>query len=86
MLSQYELERLADLLAAKVADRLASMTAADAMLDLHGAADLLNCSPSTIERRTRAGELPSVKVGRLRRYRRSDLLALDEKGGGDHAQ
>ena len=86
MLSPYEIERLADALAAKVADRLASVSAADAWLDLHQAADLLNCSTSTIERLARAGKLPSRKFDRLRRYRRSDLLALNEKGGRDHAE
>ena len=45
----------------------------------------LACSVPTIERLTKAGAIPSVKLGRLRRYRRADLLALqNEKGGGDH--
>lgn len=85
MMTPNDLDRLAD----AIADRVAALldAPADDYLDLHGAASLLNCSTATVERRTRSGELPSVKVGRLRRYKRSALLELDrkKKGGCDHA-
>ena len=78
-LSPIEITQLAD----AIAERLASRDTGDVFLDTLGAAALLACSVPTIERRTKSGEIPSVKVGRLRRYRRSVLLALNEKGGPD---
>ncbi len=79
-LSPVEIHRLATL----IAEQLAARATNDAMLDTHGAAELLACSVPTIERLTRTGEIPSVKLGRLRRYRRSELLSLqNEKGGAE---
>lgn len=76
-----EIQQLAD----AICERLASRATGDVMLDALGAAAVLACSVPTVERLTRAGTIPSVKVGRLRRYRRADLMALvNEKGGGDH--
>lgn len=84
MLTPVEIDRLADALADRVASRLAGRVDADALLDVHGAAELLACSVPTIERLTRDGHLPSVKVGRLRRYRRGDLLErLNKKEADD---
>lgn len=37
-------------------------------------AALLRVSLATVDRRTAAGALPAVKVGRLVRYRRADVL------------
>ncbi|HBE72445.1 MAG TPA: hypothetical protein DDW52_30295 [Planctomycetaceae bacterium] len=39
-------------------------------------ADLLQCSVSTVERRTKDGTIPSLKLGRLRRYTRVSILAM----------
>ena len=78
-MSPFELEMLADALAERVAAKLAGRDA-DALIDVHQAAALLKCSVPTIERLTKAGEIPSLKVGRLRRYRPSDLLGKG-KGG-----
>lgn len=76
MLSQIEIERLAEALAAKVCAKLKSDTAqTDTLLDTRDAASLLGCSVATVERLTRTGDLPSVKIGRLRRFHRSELLA-----------
>ena len=76
-----EIQQLAD----AIAERLASRATGDVYLDALGAAALLACSVPTVERLTKAGVIPSVKVGRLRRYRRSQLLDLqNEKGGPDH--
>ena len=75
-----EIQQLAD----AIAERLASRATGDVFLDALGAAAVLACSVPTIERLTKAGVIPSVKVGRLRRYRRSVLLDLaNEKGGAE---
>ena len=82
-LTPIEIQALAD----AIAERLESRATGDVMLDALGAAALLACSVPTIERLTKAGKIPSVKVGRLRRYRRAELLDLqNEKGGGDHGK
>lgn len=76
-----EIQQLAD----AICERLASRATGDTLLDALGAAAVIACSVSTVERLTKSGEIPSVKVGRLRRYRRADLMALpNEKGGADH--
>lgn len=74
-----EIERMAALIAEQVAAKLSEQNP-DALTDAHGAAALLRCSVPTVERLTRSGDIPSVKVGRLRRYRPSDLLGKS-KGG-----
>jgi excisionase family DNA binding protein len=85
-LTPHEIERLADAVAERIEARLSGRGRAvgDSMLDVHEAAELLRCSVPTVERQTRAGVIPSIKVGRLRRYRRADLLGLNEKGGAAH--
>ena len=47
------------------------------LLSEHEAAELLTCSPGTLSvwRSTGRYNLPFLKVGRMVRYRRSDLLA-----------
>ncbi len=76
-----EIQQLAD----AICERLASRATGDVWLDTLGAAALLACSVPTVERLTKAGVIPSEKFGRLRRYRRSVLLNLqNEKGGADH--
>ncbi|MBM3956244.1 MAG: helix-turn-helix domain-containing protein [Planctomycetes bacterium] len=45
-------------------------------LSARQAADALGVSVSTIERLTRSGELPSVKLGSCRRYRVEAIEAL----------
>lgn len=82
-LTPIEIQQLAD----AIAERLASRATGDVYLDALGAAALLACSVPTVERRRKSGEIPSVKLGRLRRYRRDELLALqNKKGGGDHGK
>jgi excisionase family DNA binding protein len=85
MMSQNEIESLADALAERVATRLVYRDP-DVLIDVHGAAETLACSVPTIERLTKSGAIPSVKVGRLRRYRRADLLALNRKRGCEHGE
>jgi excisionase family DNA binding protein len=84
MMSPLEVNMLADAIADRITARLGARIDDDAMLDSHQAAELRGCSVATIERLTRSGELPSEKFGRLRRYRRADVLAM-KKGGPDHA-
>ena len=82
-LTPIEIQQLAD----AIAERLSSRATGDVYLDALGAAALLACSVPTIERLTKSGEIPSVKFGRLRRYPRAGLLALqNKKGGGDHGK
>ena len=82
-MTPFEIQQLAD----AIAERLASRATVETMLDALGAAALLACSVPTIERLTKSGAIPSVKVGRLRRYRRADLMALENKKGvGDHGK
>jgi excisionase family DNA binding protein len=45
-------------------------------VDLHEAARLLGVSRKTMQRWTKAGHVRSIKVGRVRRYRRVDLMAF----------
>jgi excisionase family DNA binding protein len=50
------------------------------LLNWQEAALFLSVKPSTIRAWTRKGRLASVKLGKLVRYRRSDLEAVIRKG------
>jgi excisionase family DNA binding protein len=77
-----ELDQLAERVAEIVVARMESCRPSqDGFIDKHRAAELLGCSVPTLERRTADGSIPSHKIGRLRRYRASELLS-NEKGGG----
>ena len=82
VMSPADIEKLADALAERLAARGVAPSS-DGLLDVHGAAALLDCSVPTVERLTKTGVVPSMKLGRLRRYRRADLLGLNGKGGGN---
>lgn len=84
-LTPAEIDRLADALVERLSGRL-SGGGADEIGDVYAAAGWLGCSVPTIERAVRRGEIPSIKVGRLRRFRRGDLLAINGKGGCDHGK
>jgi len=79
MMTPLELDQIADAVAERLAVRFDRV--GDVWIDAPAVAELLGCSVPTVERLTRSGELPSRKFGRLRRYRRADLLALDVNGG-----
>lgn len=79
-LTPREIDQLADAIAQRLAGRLPD---ADCMLNTHEAARLLGCSVATVERLSRNGSLPSIKVGRLRRFRKSDLLQSQKERGTD---
>ena len=74
MMTPAELDQLADAVAERIAVRLGGKVGADGLLNIHDVAELMGCSVPTVERLTRSGDLPSVKVGRLRRFLRSDLM------------
>jgi len=75
------LDQIADAIADRLAIRLGAMPKADDLLDIHEAAELLGCSLSTIERAKKRGEISTVKVGKLIRYRRADLLTTSTVSG-----
>ena len=85
MMSPHELNSLADAIAERLSSRLSSQVDdPDAMIDNHAVAELYKCSVPTIERRTKSGEIPSFKIGRLRRYLKSEILARrNEKGSAE---
>jgi excisionase family DNA binding protein len=81
MMTPQEIDQLAD----AIFQRLAGRTPSEGLLDKHQAAALLRCSVPTIERLVAQNKIPSIKVGRLRRFRRADLLArqsADQNGKG----
>jgi excisionase family DNA binding protein len=81
MMTPSEIDALADQVAERVVARMAGRPS-ETFIDVYKAAELLGCSVPTVERLTRSGAIPSVKVGRLRRYRPSELLG-NRKGGCD---
>ena len=74
-----ELDELADAISERVAARL--LNRPDGFIDSAKAAELLGCSVPTVERLTRSGAIPSHKLGKLRRYRASELLTARKVGG-----
>ena len=48
------------------------------LLDTKELADTLGCSVSTVKRQVAAGAIPVVRIGRLVRYRHSDVGSLIE--------
>lgn len=54
----------------------ASLQEDDALLTAREAAALLGMSPATMYRWSCYGRVPTVKVGRMLRFRRSELLQL----------
>jgi excisionase family DNA binding protein len=49
---------------------------ADSLMTRDEVAELLRLRPSTVSEFARRGELPSVKLGRHRRYVREDVIAF----------
>jgi excisionase family DNA binding protein len=85
MMTPYEIEQLAEALAERLAGHVGHGPS-DEVGDIHDAARWLGCSVPTIERAVARGEIPSIKVGRLRRYQRAAVLGLNAKGGCDHGK
>ena len=80
MLTPRELDELADAISERVMARLSSRPD-DRLIGKQEAAELLGCSVPTVERLTRSGAIPSHKVGKLRRYRASEILTARKVGG-----
>jgi len=86
-MTPHEIDTLADALAERVAARLSGRSDAGEVMNKHEVAAFMGCSVPTVERLTASGEIPSFKLGRLRKYRRADLIGRrNEKGGSDHAK
>ena len=51
----------------------------DRLLDAHEIAALLNVPVSWVREHTLNGDIPHLKLGRYRRYRRTDILDWIEK-------
>lgn len=83
MLTPNEIDRLADAIVARLAGRVAGAAEEDPVGDCHDAAGWLRCSVPTIERLVQTKRIPSFTVGRLRRFRRSEVLAAAEREGGE---
>jgi len=81
-MTPHKIDQLADAIAERLAGRVSD--GADEIGDVHDAAKWLGCSVPTIERAVRRGEIPSIKVGRLRRFRRADLIGMNEERGQAH--
>jgi excisionase family DNA binding protein len=78
MMTPYEIEQLAEAIVERLAGHVGHGPS-DEVGDVHDVARWLGCSVPTVERAARRGEIPSFTVGRLRRFRRADLMAM--KGG-----
>lgn len=76
-MSPREIEELADAIAQKLNGRV---EIGDPVGDVHDAARWLGVSVPSVERGVRAGLIPSIKVGRLRRFRKSEVLAVGREG------
>lgn len=51
------------------------MTAGEKLLDAHEVAEMLAVKVSWVREATRSGAMPSVRLGKYRRYNRSEVLA-----------
>ena len=80
MMTPKQLADLADAISERVAARLSSRPV-DGLIGKAEAAALLGCSVPTVERLTRTGAIPSHKIGKLRRYRASEILTARKVGG-----
>jgi excisionase family DNA binding protein len=80
-LTAVELEELLNKVATETAERVVAhlLKTDDRLLDVYEASKVLGCSVSTVERWTRERKVPSHKIGKLRRYRHSELLAIDKQ-------
>ena len=79
MLTPRELDAFAEAIAERVVARLSRPV--DGFIGKSEAAALLGCSVPTVERLTRSGAIPSHKVGKLRRYRASEILTARKVEG-----
>ena len=81
MLTPRELDAFAEAIAERVVARLSRPV--DGLIGKVEAAELLGCSVPTVERLTRSGAIPSHKIGKLRRYRASEILTAKKVRGAE---
>ncbi len=79
-ISDDELAKLAQFILDRLQRELQTIGEQGPLLDANEAASFLRCSKASVERMTRSGELRSLKIGNLRRYRKSDLLSIRKEG------
>jgi excisionase family DNA binding protein len=58
---------------------LAANSLFEPLLDSNGAARLLRIHPKTLQRMARRGEIPGVQIGKLWRFRKSELNTWMER-------
>lgn len=75
------LDTLAELVAAKVAERLPATAPRDGYLDVEAAAEYLACPASRVYELKASGRLAHYKDGQRLLFRRADLDACLERGG-----
>ena len=80
MLSPLEIEQLADLLAEKVASRLAHQPK---LVDRYRIAELLGLSVPTIDRRVRSGRIPVIRDGRRVLFNPESVIQALERQAGE---
>ena len=80
MLSPREIELLANAIVERMAARAHDI---DPVGDYHDCARWLGVSVATVERHVRSGAIPSFKVGSCRRFRRSEVIQVQEVVHGD---
>jgi excisionase family DNA binding protein len=75
MLTPSQMDQLADQLTVKIVHQINEQPGTDErLIDKKEAAKLLSCSVPTIERLVRENKIPSIKIGGLRRFSKSELL------------
>ncbi|MBL8852894.1 MAG: helix-turn-helix domain-containing protein [Planctomycetaceae bacterium] len=72
-----DIDQLADAIVERLNGRV---DVGDPIGDVHDAARWLGVSVPSVERGVRVGLIPSIKVGRLRRFRKSEVLAVGREG------
>lgn len=77
MLTPRELEQLANVVAEKVAERLAGQPQ---LVDRYAISKTLGLSVPTIDRRVRSGRIPVIRDGRRVLFNPQSVIAALEKG------
>jgi excisionase family DNA binding protein len=72
-----DIDQLADAIVERLNGRV---EVGDPIGDASDAARWLGCSVPTIERLVKSGSIPSIRVGRLRRFEKSKVLAAGREG------
>jgi len=76
-------DRIADAVAARLAEQSAQTQSTDEVVDEPAMAERLGVSQPTLQRLRAAGDVPHVRLGRRVKYRPSDVLAALSGQVGD---